>query len=76
MNPKHREFRDDPTEGERRKNLSPEEIKDLELAGGVEGGMQAGSAGGPGGDAARGNSDRSTAEISGKTKAPKERRGP
>lgn len=40
--------RTDPTEGERRKKLSPKQIKDLELAGGVEGGMQAGSAGGPG----------------------------
>ena len=38
---------EDKTERERRKNLSDEEIKDLELAGGVEGGMQAGSAGGP-----------------------------
>ena len=76
MNAKHREFRDDPTEGERRKNLSPEEIREFELAGGVEGGMQAGSAGGPDGDAARGNSDSSSAEISGKTKAPKERPRP
>ena len=33
---------------ERRKKLSKPEIEDLELAGGVEGGMQAGSAGGPG----------------------------
>lgn len=56
MNAKNREFRDDPTEDERRKNLSEEEIKELELAGGVEGGMQAGSAGGPGGDDARGTS--------------------
>jgi hypothetical protein len=30
---------------ERRKGLSDEEIKDLELAGGVEGGMKAGSGG-------------------------------
>jgi hypothetical protein len=28
--------------------LTDEQIKELELAGGVEGGMQAGSAGGPG----------------------------
>ncbi|MGN6057253.1 MAG: hypothetical protein ACTHOI_01530 [Sphingomicrobium sp.] len=41
-------FPDDKTAPERRKNLSEEEIKELELAGGVEGGMQAGSAGGPG----------------------------
>ena len=41
-------FRDDKTEIQRRKNLSDREIEELELAGGVEGGMQAGSAGGPG----------------------------
>jgi hypothetical protein len=39
----------DPTEDERRKNLSDSELRELELAGGVEGGMQAGSAGGPSG---------------------------
>lgn len=44
------DFPDDKTAPERRKNLSKEEIKDLKLAGGVEGGMQAGSAGGPGED--------------------------
>ncbi|HZC37300.1 MAG TPA: hypothetical protein VE221_01350 [Sphingomicrobium sp.] len=38
----------DRTARERRKNLTSEQIKELELAGGVEGGMQAGSAGGPG----------------------------
>lgn len=48
MTAKSPEFPDDKTAPERRKNLTPEEIKDLELAGGVEGGMQAGSAGGPG----------------------------
>jgi hypothetical protein len=37
----------DRTANERRKNLSDEQVKELELAGGVEGGMQAGSAGGP-----------------------------
>jgi hypothetical protein len=42
---------DDKTAAERRKNLTDEQIKDLELAGGVEGGMQAGSAGGPGSSA-------------------------
>ena len=41
-------FPPDKTEAERRKNLTPRDVKDLELAGGVEGGMQAGSAGGPG----------------------------
>lgn len=48
MTVKSPEFPDDKTAPERRKNLSDEQIKDLELAGGVEGGMQAGSAGGPG----------------------------
>ena len=33
---------------DRSKNPSRADIKDLELAGGVEGGMEAGSAGGPG----------------------------
>lgn len=51
---------DDKSARERRKNLSKKEIEDLELAGGVEGGMQAGSAGGPG-------------ASGGKTDAPKER---
>ena len=41
-------FPADKTEKERRKNLSKRQIEELELAGGVEGGMQAGSAGGPG----------------------------
>lgn len=40
--------RGDRTARERRKKLSTQEIRDLELAGGVEGGMQSGSAGGPG----------------------------
>ena len=47
MTDKKTGFAEDKTERERRKNLSDEEIKDLELAGGVEGGMQAGNAGGP-----------------------------
>jgi hypothetical protein len=38
----------DKTAPERRKKLSKEQIRELELAGGVEGGMPAGSAGGPG----------------------------
>jgi hypothetical protein len=36
---------DDKSAAERRKGLSDDQIKELELAGGVEGGMQAGSAG-------------------------------
>ena len=40
-------FPNDKTAPARRKNLTEEQIKELELAGGVEGGMQAGSAGGP-----------------------------
>lgn len=35
------------TDHDSRQNLSDEELKALELAGGVEGGMKAGSAGGP-----------------------------
>ena len=31
----------------RKKGLTEEQIKEMELAGGVEGGMQAGTAGGP-----------------------------
>jgi len=38
-------FPDDRTSDERRQGLSDEELKDLELAGGVEGGMQAGRSG-------------------------------
>jgi hypothetical protein len=48
MSGRRPDFPDDRTAPERRKNLTEQEIKDLELAGGVEGGMQAGSAGGPG----------------------------
>jgi len=36
---------EDRTAAERRKGLTDKEIEQLELAGGVEGGMQAGSAG-------------------------------
>jgi hypothetical protein len=52
MNRKNAELPKDRTEGQRRKALTDEEVKALELAGGAEGGMQAGSAGGPaaGGD--------------------------
>lgn len=48
MNARNPEFSDDRTARERRRKLTDKQIKDLELAGGVEGGMQAGSAGGPG----------------------------
>ena len=49
----------DKSERERRKKLTDEQIRELELAGGVEGGMQAGSAGGPGEkDAERSSPDR------------------
>ena len=51
MKESNKRFADDRTGRERRKKLSEQEIKDLELAGGVEGGMQAGSAGGPGEEA-------------------------
>lgn len=40
---KDRPFPDDKTAPERRKNLTEEEIKALQLAGGVAGGMRAGS---------------------------------
>jgi hypothetical protein len=49
----------DKTAPERRKKLSKKQIRDLELAGGVEGGMQAGSAGGPGQGDADAKADRS-----------------
>jgi hypothetical protein len=42
---KENPFPDDKTAPQRRKNLTEEELKDLELAGGVEGGMEAGSGG-------------------------------
>ena len=48
MSAKQPEFEHDRTERERRKHLSDRQIEDLDLAGGIEGGMQAGSAGGPG----------------------------
>lgn len=35
------DFPDDKTAAGRRKNLTEEQIKEVELAGGVEGGMQA-----------------------------------
>lgn len=47
MTDKTKGLPEDKTARERRKHLSDQEIKDLELAGGVEGGMRAGSAGGP-----------------------------
>jgi hypothetical protein len=48
MTAKSPKFPEDKTASKRRKNLTEEQIKELELAGGIEGGMQAGSAGGPG----------------------------
>jgi hypothetical protein len=47
MSDKKSALPEDKTGRERRKDLTDKEIEDLELAGGVEGGMQAGSAGGP-----------------------------
>lgn len=44
MNAKNRNDEDCAVRG---KNLGDEQLKELELAGGVEGGMPAGSAGGP-----------------------------
>jgi hypothetical protein len=62
MDDKKRAIPDDRTEAERRKNLTEEEIRELELAGGVEGGMQAGSAGGPGAGAGGSAPKRSSEE--------------
>lgn len=45
MTSRNRPFPNDKTATERRKGLTDKELKDLELAGGVEGGMEAGSAG-------------------------------
>lgn len=39
------DFPDDKTAPERRKDLTDRELKELKLAGGVEGGMEAGSGG-------------------------------
>lgn len=60
MTAKTPQFPDDKTAPARRKDLSDDEIKDLELAGGTEGGMQAGSAGGPGQDKQDGGKDAAT----------------
>jgi hypothetical protein len=49
----------DKTAPERRRRLSKKQIRDLELAGGVEGGMRAGSAGGPGQSDADAKADQS-----------------
>ena len=43
MTSKGRNFPDDRTSAKRRKSLTDAEIKELNLAGGVEGGMAAGS---------------------------------
>jgi hypothetical protein len=40
-----RDFPDDKTAPERRKDLTERQLKELKLAGGVEGGMEAGSGG-------------------------------
>ncbi|HEX3422724.1 MAG TPA: hypothetical protein VHS33_04895 [Sphingomicrobium sp.] len=50
MDSKTTGFPADRTEPERRKDLSDEQVGELERAGGAEGGLQAGSAGGPGSD--------------------------
>lgn len=65
MREKNTRFPADRTETERRKNLSEDEIRELELAGGVEGGMQAGSAGGPGEQAAGPRSDTPSRKTAG-----------
>ena len=60
MTAKKSGFPRDKTERERRKNLDDRQIDELELAGGVEGGMQAGSAGGPGESDVRKERDHET----------------
>lgn len=72
MTVKKSEFPDDKTKDERQKNLSEHEIEDLKLAGGVEGGMQAGSAGGPGEKEVEGQSGPSSQESSGKSRQPEQ----
>ena len=47
MNAKQTEKPDEKAADGRGGHLSKRQIKDMELAGGVEGGMRAGSAGGP-----------------------------
>lgn len=60
MNQEETDFPDDRTANERRKELTKEQVEELELAGGVEGGMAAGSAGGPSeSDAQAGSKGRS-----------------
>lgn len=60
MSRKNTGFPDDRTERQRRGNLSDEQVEELESAGGIEGGMRAGSAGGPQAKS-KGSSDRSKA---------------
>jgi hypothetical protein len=68
MTAKKTDFPADKTERERRKNLDERQIDELALAGGVEGGMQAGSAGGPGEkDHARASHNHQTRKSSGRT---------
>ena len=62
MSVKKSDFPADKTERERRKNLDDRQIDELELAGGVEGGMEAGSAGGPGEGEVRKQSDGDTGD--------------
>lgn len=61
MNAKDPGFPEDRTEKQRKQNLSDQQVKAMELAGGVEGGMQAGSAGGQSG------SDALIAETEGRS---------
>ncbi|MGN6059394.1 MAG: hypothetical protein ACTHOI_12525 [Sphingomicrobium sp.] len=67
MTAKRSDFPADKTERERRKNLDDREIDELELAGGVEGGMQAGSAGGPGENDVRKGHSKDNEQPGGKT---------
>lgn len=59
--------RKDEKPADRRNDLSDEELKELDLAGGVEGGMAAGSAGGPG----QSDVERQPSSEASKQRAPK-----
>jgi hypothetical protein len=54
MSSKQKRASADPSKKDRSEDMTDEEIHELEISGGVEGGMKAGSAGGPSSDTDRG----------------------
>lgn len=64
-------FPDDKTAQRRRQGLSEQQIKDLELAGGVEGGMQAGSGGPPAEHEEQGRRPKRRGQSSGRDDDPR-----